>query len=87
MIAKKSIETGESCDSIPESMRQYLAQQLDLKGGKDPSNRGRGGGQTPSSTESSQSSKVGKSKGISLDHSPHDADGIHSHPPLHLSFS
>ncbi|KAJ9292567.1 transcriptional regulator family: Homeodomain [Paecilomyces variotii] len=29
MIAKKSIETGEDCDSIPESMRQYLAMQFD----------------------------------------------------------
>ncbi|KAK2755054.1 hypothetical protein FQN54_006582 [Arachnomyces sp. PD_36] len=29
MIAKKSIETGEDCDSIPESMRQYLAMQYD----------------------------------------------------------
>ena len=26
-MAKKSIETGEDCDNIPESMRQYLAQQ------------------------------------------------------------
>ncbi|KAF2718912.1 hypothetical protein K431DRAFT_229769 [Polychaeton citri CBS 116435] len=26
-IAKKSIESGEDCDSIPESMRQYLAMQ------------------------------------------------------------
>ncbi|KAH8704127.1 putative homeobox transcription factor [Talaromyces proteolyticus] len=30
MIAKKSIETGEDCDSIPDSMRQYLAMQFDL---------------------------------------------------------
>lgn len=29
MLAKKSIETGEGCDSIPESMRQYLAMQFD----------------------------------------------------------
>ncbi|OJJ89082.1 uncharacterized protein ASPGLDRAFT_41009 [Aspergillus glaucus CBS 516.65] len=29
MLAKKSIETGEGCDSIPESMRQYLAMQVD----------------------------------------------------------
>lgn len=29
MIAKKSIETGEDCDSIPDSMRQYLALQFD----------------------------------------------------------
>ena len=26
-IAKRSIESGEDCDSIPESMRQYLALQ------------------------------------------------------------
>jgi hypothetical protein len=33
MIAKKSIETGEDCDSIPESMRQMLAMQA-LESGK-----------------------------------------------------
>ncbi|KAL9610038.1 MAG: hypothetical protein Q9167_005223 [Letrouitia subvulpina] len=27
LLAKKSIETGEDCDAIPESMRTYLAQQ------------------------------------------------------------
>ena len=27
MIAKKSIDTGEDCDSVPESMRQLLAMQ------------------------------------------------------------
>jgi len=27
LLAKKSIETGEDCDAIPDSMRQYLAQQ------------------------------------------------------------
>ncbi|KAI4132642.1 MAG: hypothetical protein LQ338_000582 [Usnochroma carphineum] len=27
LLAKKSIETGEDCDSIPESMRAYLAMQ------------------------------------------------------------
>lgn len=30
MIAKKSIETGEDCDTIPDSMRHYLAMQYDL---------------------------------------------------------
>ncbi|CRG83117.1 hypothetical protein PISL3812_00465 [Talaromyces islandicus] len=30
MIAKKSIETGEDCDTIPDSMRHYLAMQFDL---------------------------------------------------------
>ena len=32
-MAKKSIETGEDCDAIPESMRQYLANQA-LESGK-----------------------------------------------------
>lgn len=26
-MTKKSIENGEDCDNIPESMRQYLAMQ------------------------------------------------------------
>lgn len=33
MIAKKSIETGEDCDNIPESMRHMLAMQA-LESGK-----------------------------------------------------
>jgi hypothetical protein len=32
-LAKKSIETGEDCDAIPESMRQYLAMQA-MESGK-----------------------------------------------------
>ncbi|KAA8648805.1 hypothetical protein EYZ11_004026 [Aspergillus tanneri] len=50
MLAKKSIETGEGCDSIPESMRQYLAMQFDPSkpGSRDPFGRtggyGAGGG-------------------------------------------
>ena len=32
-MAKKSIETGEDCDAIPESMRQYLAMQA-MESGK-----------------------------------------------------
>ena len=32
-MAKKSIETGEECDAIPESMRQYLALQA-MESGK-----------------------------------------------------
>lgn len=41
MLAKKSIETGEGCDSIPESMRQYLAMQFDptKPGSRDPFGR------------------------------------------------
>ena len=33
LLAKKSIETGEECDSIPESMRRYLAIQ-EMESGK-----------------------------------------------------
>ncbi len=33
MIAKKSIETGEDCDNLPESMRHMLAMQA-LESGK-----------------------------------------------------
>ncbi|KAF2769001.1 hypothetical protein EJ03DRAFT_343619 [Teratosphaeria nubilosa] len=33
-IAKRSIESGEDCDSIPESMRKYLAMQAYGPGGK-----------------------------------------------------
>ena len=33
LLAKKSIETGEDCDAIPESMRTYLANQA-LESGK-----------------------------------------------------
>lgn len=33
LLAKKSIETGEDCDAIPDSMRQYLALQA-MESGK-----------------------------------------------------
>ena len=33
LMAKKSIETGEDCDAIPESMRNYLALQA-MESGK-----------------------------------------------------
>lgn len=41
MLAKKSIETGEGCDNIPESMRHYLAMQFDPSkpGTRDPFGR------------------------------------------------
>ncbi|KAJ5917037.1 Homeodomain [Penicillium tannophilum] len=44
MLAKKSIETGEGCDSIPESMRHYLAMQFDPNkpGTRDPFGRSAG---------------------------------------------
>ncbi|KAJ5168942.1 uncharacterized protein N7482_004536 [Penicillium canariense] len=46
MLAKKSIETGEGCDSIPESMRHYLAMQFDPSkpGTRDPFGRAAGYG-------------------------------------------
>ncbi|GIZ37134.1 hypothetical protein CKM354_000059200 [Cercospora kikuchii] len=44
-IAKRSIESGEDCDSIPESMRQYLAMQAYGPGKGLPANMlGRGPG-------------------------------------------
>ncbi|EME47500.1 hypothetical protein DOTSEDRAFT_69441 [Dothistroma septosporum NZE10] len=43
-IAKRSIESGEDCDSIPESMRQYLAMQAYAPGKGLPATMlGRGG--------------------------------------------
>lgn len=33
LLAKKSIETGEDCDAIPDSMRHYLAVQA-MESGK-----------------------------------------------------
>jgi hypothetical protein len=63
MLAKKSIETGEGCDSIPESMRHYLAMQFDPNkpGARDPF--GRAGAYGPPSmytSETNPSGKVGK---------------------------
>lgn len=62
MLAKKSIETGEGCDSIPESMRHYLAMQFDptKPGTRDPFGRSAGYG-APSmyANETSPSGKVG----------------------------
>ncbi|KAF9883786.1 hypothetical protein FE257_002816 [Aspergillus nanangensis] len=61
MLAKKSIETGEGCDSIPESMRQYLAMQFDPNkpGARDPFGRTGGYGANGAyPTESTPSGKV-----------------------------
>jgi hypothetical protein len=65
MIAKKSIETGEDCDSIPESMRQYLAMHFDPNktGGRDLFGRTgglAGYGSSSYSSESTHSGKIGK---------------------------
>lgn len=60
MLAKKSIETGEGCDSIPESMRQYLAMQFDPSkpGARDPF--GRTGGYASNSVYPSEPNSSGK---------------------------
>ncbi|XHG01121.1 hypothetical protein AWENTII_004523 [Aspergillus wentii] len=60
MLAKKSIETGEGCDSIPESMRQYLAMQFDPSkpGARDPF--GRTGGYGTNGVYPSESAPSGK---------------------------
>lgn len=63
MLAKKSIETGEGCDSIPESMRQYLAMQFDPNkpGARDPFGRTGGYGTNGAyPSEATPSGKVGK---------------------------
>jgi hypothetical protein len=67
LLAKKSIETGEDCDAIPESMRQYLAMQA-LESGKSLGRNflGRtgvtayGGGNLLLGGDQSQQGKVGK---------------------------
>jgi hypothetical protein len=43
MLAKKSLESGEDMDSIPESMRQYLAMQAMESGKSIPGFFGRTG--------------------------------------------
>ena len=70
MLAKKSIETGEDCDAIPESMRTYLANQA-MESGK-PLGREFLGVRSPSymntygnggmllNPDSSQPGKIGK---------------------------
>ncbi|KAJ5129333.1 uncharacterized protein N7515_005372 [Penicillium bovifimosum] len=60
MLAKKSIETGEGCDSIPESMRHYLAMQFDPNkpGARDPF--GRAGAYGPPSMYANENNPSGK---------------------------
>ncbi|KAJ5513110.1 Homeodomain [Penicillium fimorum] len=60
MLAKKSIETGEGCDSIPESMRHYLAMQFDPNkpGARDPF--GRAGAYGPPSMYANETNPSGK---------------------------
>ncbi|KGO69677.1 Homeodomain [Penicillium italicum] len=60
MLAKKSIETGEGCDSIPESVRHYLAMQFDPNkpGARDPF--GRAGAYGPPSMYANETNPSGK---------------------------
>ncbi|KAF7712613.1 Homeobox transcription factor RfeB-like protein [Penicillium ucsense] len=61
MLAKKSIETGEGCDNIPESMRHYLAMQFDPSkpGARDPLGRAAGyGGPGIYASDANSSGKV-----------------------------
>ncbi|KAJ5466977.1 Homeodomain [Penicillium sp. IBT 31633x] len=60
MLAKKSIETGEGCDSIPESMRHYLAMQFDptKPGARD--SFGRAGAYGPPSMYANETNSSGK---------------------------
>lgn len=69
LLAKKSIETGEDCDAIPESMRTYLANQALESGkplgrdflGRSPSmNSAYGNAGILLGPESSQPGKIGK---------------------------
>ncbi|KAJ5669418.1 Homeodomain [Penicillium macrosclerotiorum] len=61
MLAKKSIETGEGCDSIPESMRHYLAMQFDPSkpGARDAFGRSNGYG-APGGMYASEPNPSGK---------------------------
>lgn len=68
LLAKKSIETGEDCDAIPDSMRQYLALQATESGkpfvrdflGRSNGMNPYGGGGMIMSAESNNPGKVGK---------------------------
>ncbi len=68
LLAKKSIETGEDCDAIPESMRTYLANQALESGkplgrdllGRSPSMTPYGSGVMALSPDSSQPGKIGR---------------------------
>ena len=68
LLAKKSIETGEDCDQIPESMRQYLANQALESGkpfareflGRTPSQMSTYGGGSMYFGDPAQSGKIGE---------------------------
>lgn len=69
LLAKKSIETGEDCDAVPDSMRQYLMQQAVESGkpigrdlfGRSPNPMNSYGNGTLVNAESANPGKVGES--------------------------
>lgn len=69
LLARKSIETGEDCDAIPESMRTYLANQAIESGkplgceflGRSPSMAPYGSGGMILNPDASQPGKIGNS--------------------------
>lgn len=73
LLAKKSIETGEDCDAIPDSMRQYLALQATESGkpfvrdffGRSNGMGSYGNGGMVMSAESNGPRKVGKQSALS----------------------
>ena len=93
MLAKKSIETGEDCDAIPESMRTYLANQA-MESGK-PLGREFLGVRSPGymntygtggmilNPDSSQPGKIGKLE-ILFHNCPDTSNKLYSDPPLQL---
>lgn len=87
MLAKKSIETGEGCDSLPESMRHYLAMQFDPNkaGARDPF--GRTGAYGPPSMYANETNPSGKVGTLITPSAPSSVKliGISSDLSLHLS--
>ena len=91
LLAKKSIETGEDCDAIPESMRQYLMQQAMESGkpiagdlfGRTPHPMSSYGNGTLINPESSNPGKVGKSSQWDC-RSDLGADWKYSYPSLYV---
>ena len=86
-MARKSIENGEDCESIPESMRRHLAMQAMESGkaffpnmmGQSPSAYGGYGNGTMNMNPDASSGKVGEYTDIECRFC---ADLFHSHPTL-----
>jgi hypothetical protein len=89
-LAKKSIETGEDCDAIPECMRQYLAIQAmeNGKGGYGYMDRSRmsayGNGSMLMQQEPQPQGKIGTLRIFASGSVVQDADELNSDPPFEL---